>query len=368
MLARSRRITLGGIEIETPLLVPAISSKALGPVELGLGANKSPHVIPASQVHTDILIPRISEAVLLSAYDIHHRFIADAGAFQKGFRSSTYARIKVIFIDSGWYEKSVGLVSGQWYHEVGGQSLPFEIEDYIRLIDKLDSHVPAVLVSWDAPATAKVRPGGRPDRQRPTYYGQIEAAQDFFGARIRFSSNLILKPPRTRRYHKFAELAEADAARLRAFDVVGVTEKELGESLRDRLTSLAHLRTVMDKADATAPIHVFGGLDPLITPLYVAVGAEIFDGLSWLRYGFRDGLSVSAENASLLEHASSRRFEESVSHMQLNNLSALEQLVDELKVFIDKGCDWSKLRHGEHDLRPAYEAFEAAQGSGTYGR
>jgi hypothetical protein len=351
LLARSRTIELAGAEIETPLLVPAISSKALGPIELKQ-PNKAAQLRPASQVHTDILIPSITEAVLISAYDIRYGFVAHASAFQKGFESSPYAAVKVIFIDSGWYEKTVGLATGHWYHEVGDQPLPFGHEDYTGVVDALDKHLAAVLVSWDNPGT---------------YVDQMKAAQDFFGSRPRFSSNILLKPSRTRRYHQFNELSGADAARLRAFDVVGVTEKELGESLLTRLTSLGQLRRIMDEAQVEAPIHVFGGLDPLVTPLYVAVGAEIFDGLSWLRYGFRDGLSISADNASLLERTYSKNFPASISHMQLTNLTALEQLTQELKVFIDQDCDWSKMRRGE-DLRPAYEAFEAALRSRKHGR
>jgi hypothetical protein len=353
LLARSRSIKLAGTEIETPLLVPAISSKALGPIELGEPGNKNPPLKPASMVHTDGLIRSISEAVLISAYDIHHEYVHNASAFQKGFQSSAYAAVKVMFIDSGWYEKSVGVATGLWYHEVGDKPLPFEREQHVELIDSLDKHVSAVVVSWDSPDT--------------TYTEQINAAQEFFGVRRRFSSDILLKPPRTRRYHSFDELSGADAARLKAFDVVGVTEKELGESPLSRLTSLGQLRTLMDGAKVEAPIHVFGGLDPLLTPLYVAVGAEIFDGLSWLRYAFRDGLSISSDNAVLLEHVYSRRFLASVSHLQLANLTALDQLTQELKVFVDKACDWSKLRRGD-DLRPVFEAFEAALRSGGHGR
>jgi hypothetical protein len=352
LLARSRRIELAGAELETPVLVPAISSKALGPIELSQGPNKKPQLVAASNVHTEFLIHSISEAVLISAFDIHHHFVASAGAFQKGFQSSVYAGVKVIFIDSGWYEKSVGLTSGLWYYEVGDQPLGFQQQDYIAVIDSLDAHVAAVIVSWDSPGS---------------YVDQIKAAQDFFGARRRFSSDVLLKPLRTRRYHDFNELSGADAARLKAFDVVGVTEKELGDSLLSRLSSLAQLRSRMDGAKVTAPIHVFGGLDPLFTPLYFAAGAEIFDGLSWLRYAFRDGLSVAHDNARLLDRSYAKSFKDSVSHVQLSNLGVLEQMAQELKVFADKDGDWSKVRRGE-DLRPVFEALEARLRSNGHGR
>jgi hypothetical protein len=81
---------------------------------------------------------------------------------------------------------------------------------------------------------------------------------------------------------------------------VGFTEKELGDSYLSRLTTLARLRIVLDEAGISAPIHLFGALDPLFTPLYFAAGAEIFDGLSWMRYGYSGGLAVHPDAGALL--------------------------------------------------------------------
>lgn len=350
MLARSRRIALGGAEIETPLLVPAISSKAVGPIELGQGRRK-PQVVAASRVHTETLLTGIRDAVLISAYDIHHGFVSSASAFHKGFAESIYASPRVLVIDSGWYEKGVGPSGGQWYHKVGEESLPFEQSDHTALIDSLDPKLEAVLVNWDS---------------RGSYIDQIKAAQDFFGARPRFTSDILLKPEGKKRHHDFKELSGAVAGRLRAFKIVGVTEKELGDTILSRLTSLAHLRECLAQANVDAPIHVFGGLDPLMTPLYFAAGGEIFDGLSWLRYAFRDGLSVARDNAPLLDRNYEKRFPAAISRVQLSNLDALEQLATELRVFFHNNGDWGKLRRGD-ELRPAFEAMEASLGS-TYGR
>jgi len=266
--ARSRRISLGATEVETPLLVPGFSSKALGPIKLSQASGKD-SVVAASIVHTDTFIRGIDESLLLSAYDVHHGLIKDAGAFAKGFARSAYAGPKLLIVDSGWYEKSIGPASGQWYHEVD-DPLPFEKDDYVALIDGLDPDVAAVLVSWD-------------DDQESTYLEQTEAGQDFFGSRTRFASTLLLKPERSRLYHDFGGLSDADARRLRPFDVVGVTEKDLGNTILGRLSTLAQLRDRLDSAGVSAPVHVFGGLDPLYTPLYFMAGAEIFDGLALVR-------------------------------------------------------------------------------------
>jgi hypothetical protein len=345
VLARSRWIDLCGNQVETPLLVPAISSKAVAPIPLGQ-RKKKPMVVVASRVHTETLVPSISEALLVSAFDIYHGFLTSSDAFRVGFAKSLYSNLRTIFIDSGWYEKNVGPSSGQWYHDVGDVTLKFELEDYIKLVESLDPQLKAVLVAWDSSGT---------------YVEQIEVAQAFFAKHERFASSFLLKPEGARLHHDFRNLSTADAARLKFFDVVGVTEKELGDSILSRLTALANLRSRLDEARVAAPIHVFGGLDPLFTPLYFAAGGEIFDSLAWLRYAFRDGMSVSRESVGVLDKSYEKRFPVATGHVQLRNLDALAELSRELKVFFHNRGDWTKLRRGL-ELKPAFEAMESALG------
>jgi hypothetical protein len=349
VLARSRRLELAGAAVETPLLVPAMSSKALGPIELRDAG--SGELVAASLVHSDAFLGGIDDALLISAYDVHFNYLVDAGHFRREFATSAYARLNLLMIDSGWYEKSTGPSGGNWYYEVG-PAQDFEEDKFVQLIDELDQDLRAVVVAWD---------------HTGTYEEQIDAAQQFFGGqgRDRFASSILLKPQRTRQHHEFADLSPALAARLRAFKVVGVTEKELGNSLVRRLVALARLRILLDDASVDAPIHVFGGLDPLFTPLYFAAGAEIFDGLSWLRYAFNDGQVIGRESLPLLEGHFDKRFSLAVAHVQLHNLDEIRDLSRELKVFFNRGLDWSKLRRGEV-LKPAFEAMESALG-GSHG-
>lgn len=357
LLARSRRIELAGGEVETPLLVPSISSKAVGPIELTEG--RKPVLVPASKVHTENLLPGIDEAVLVSAFDIHHEFITTPAAFRKGFKRSLYAGPRTLFIDSGWYEKSVGPESGQWYHEVG-DALPFEEADYVKVIDDLDPDIEAVVVGWDhSPVSA-----GRGPPKRASYLDQIKATQKFFAAHKRVVGEILLKPEGQSRHHRFTTLSNDVAARLRKFALVGVTEKELGDTFLKRLTTLAQLRIRLDEAKVGAPIHVFGGLDPLATPLYFAAGGEVFDGLSWLRYAFRDGLCVHREASPILDHMYEKRLSLAVSSVQLDNLDAIAEMSRELKVFLHNGGDWAKLRRGD-DLKRAFEAMESALGTSS---
>ena len=59
-----------------------------------------------SIVHSETLTYAIDEALLISAYDIRHKLIADSERFKSGFAKSLYATTLVLIIDSGWYEKS----------------------------------------------------------------------------------------------------------------------------------------------------------------------------------------------------------------------------------------------------------------------
>jgi hypothetical protein len=71
--------------------------------------------------------------------------------------------------------------------------------------------------------------------------------------------------------------------------VLGVTEKELGATVFACMKNIAQLRLEMEKKSLEIPIHIFGSLDPITSPLYYLSGADIFDGLSWLRYSFGNG-------------------------------------------------------------------------------
>jgi hypothetical protein len=343
LLVRSRAISLLGEEFETPLLVPAISSKAVGPIQVSDGDRKF-RLAPASEIHSQTMLGNIRDAVLISSYDIHFRYLAESERLVTDFESSIYSGPRVLWIDSGWYEKSVGPSSGQWYHEVG-HAEPFERENYEEVIDSLPSDLRAVLVSWDTDDESK-------------YDAQVEAAQEFFASRKTFASDLLLKPEGKRRYHDFSTLSRRDASRLNAFDVIGVTEKELGDSVKKRLEALVRLRLQLDEAKVDAPIHIFGGLDPLMTPLYFAAGAEIFDGLAWLRYAFRNGISYHLDSTVIIDRHYEKPLAQAVAQVHLRNLDEIDELARELRVFADQGESWDKLRQGR-TLGPAGDALDA---------
>jgi hypothetical protein len=80
------------------------------------------------------------------------------------------------------------------------------------------------------------------------------------------------------------------------FDVIGVTEKEVGSSLLDRMKNIGMLRSALQKVGLETPIHIFGSLDPITSPMYFLAGADIFDGLTWLRFAFQNGRTLYKQN------------------------------------------------------------------------
>lgn len=221
------------------------------------------------------------------AYDLEHRTLRDAGALLDGGAAGTvFDRPQLLVVDSGGYETGQSWEGGH-VERNDTAAAPYDAAAFARVVDRLPEERPTLVVSYDGP-----------DVPRGGYDEQIRRAQAFFATRTHLASDLLLKPPAGRWYTP-RDLAPAAPDLLR-FDVVGFTEKELGDSFLARLSTLARLRALLDDAGITAPIHLFGALDPLFTPLYFAAGAEVFDGLSWMRYAYCGGLAVHPDAGALL--------------------------------------------------------------------
>ena len=331
MLGHSRQIKLrNGVEITTPLLIPSFSSAASTPRE-----HKS---IPYSRIHSAFLARDITESLLVSAYDIEHDLLTNAFAFKTGFRESEYAWPKLLVIDNGWYEKRND-PQGKFSADAVG-SRQWEQVDFERVIDALDRDVVPAVVNWDC---------------WEPYEEQIRRARDFFARRDRFASVLLLKPSENSEFHELEKLSTENVALLQAFDIVGVTEKEIGDSIYDRLINIIKLRKLLNAGGASAPIHVFGGLDPLLAPLYFACGAEIFDGLGWLRYAYHDGIAMHRTTGVLLNGQAKERSSPSEFTVWRKNLEEISQLSENMRQFAEQGQNWDAFGHHRELLQAIVE-------------
>ena len=239
-------IRVGGVIAATgPLAVPSYSSKALARISVSTTFENTAEFIAGS--------------VLISAYDIRHHGV-DPSRFN----------VQLIIVDSGGYETLVDqegkLRGGNADHAL----FPWSPALHAETLATIDVMSPAVAVSFD--------------RTDLAIGAQIKAALAARDSRL--GSAFLLKPQDGDTLT--IESIEEHAAMLKHFDIVGVTEKEAGETFFERLKFVARLRALLDANDVDRPIHVFGGLDPFMTPLYFLAGADIVDGLTWLRMAFTD--------------------------------------------------------------------------------
>jgi hypothetical protein len=336
MLSRKRTLDhpLSGI-VDLPLLVPAFSSKGFPFFRDGSG--KSKRTYSSVTYALEQLGGYIKESMLLSAYDLYH------GLYRNPEKHLTDTAL--VFIDSGGYELNPEFDSTEpkiTPHTV----LPFTRDDYkeeLKRLEKIPDDLPLVIANYDWATSGK------------RFEDQILAAQKFFNRFPNWLSDCILKPHR-----KGSNVLNIDEliphiSKLKAFSVVGVTEKELGKNLIDRLKRIAKLRAEMNRRGVTAPIHVWGGLDPLITPLYFFAGADIFDGVSWLRYTYYQGLAVNRQCFSVLEKSLTLPEDHALGLSMNKNLMTLQGIATSLRAFTDcKGERFEVFDHNKELLEKAY--------------
>ena len=129
-LARSLSLVIKGerLPVETPLLVPSFSSKAL---EYARGN---------TQKVFGVLQESITESVLISAYDLAHKHI----------EAPDYAFAEVMFLDSGGFEASKD-------HDLMDPLYPSQnpkdwtLELYQTELDRFESVMPMFISSFDHP-------------------------------------------------------------------------------------------------------------------------------------------------------------------------------------------------------------------------
>jgi hypothetical protein len=250
-------LKLGDAEIErTPLLLPSFSSKGF------------PEVAEIVRYCSEL----IEGPMLLSAYDLHYQEIA--GPFD--FAS-------LIFLDSGGYEASKDLDLSDFGSR---KHVPrsWSRTEHEAVIANWAPHVPTVLISYDHP------------RERLPIADQILRAREFAPKRENTLREILLKPETERQSRLDINNVLKNIHSLAGFDVIGVTEKEIGTSMLERMKNIGLLRLALSKAGLEMPVHVFGSLDPVTTPMYFLAGADIFDGLTWLRFAYQDGRTLYKQN------------------------------------------------------------------------
>lgn len=263
-LARSLQLDIRGqaINVQTPLLIPSFSTKAL---------------IDIRKVF-EALQPSITESLLISAYDISFSSIEAP--------SNDFA--EVLFLDSGGYEIAKDYdIMKPLYPSPDAKS--WSIEEYRKVLGMIDPVMPTIITSFD-----------HPDERRKVPE-QIAFAIETFKEFPELGRELLIKPETKGQTLVSIPSVTAQVQRFSEFDVIGITEDELGTSILERMANIARVRIAMDAECIVKPFHVYGSLDPVCTPLYFLAGADIFDGLSWLRFSYWNDMAVYHRNRAPLQ-------------------------------------------------------------------
>lgn len=300
---RVRAVRIAGSEVaQTPLLLPSYSSRALTPT-----VRRQSDTRRSAERTIKLLVG----PVLVSAYDL------DAGAFRTGCGrdGGSLLGTRLTFVDSGGYENLIR-PDRRWTRERHAETL-----------DAWPAGIPAVMVGYDTPL--------------PDVAGQIASAASILPGRA-VGRELLIKPvPGAARRDRgglldlIGQLSRTGPA-LDGIDVVGVTEKEAGATLRERVETILLLRRTLDRLGLDLPIHLFGGLDPALTPLFFLAGADIFDGLSWLRYAFADGEARYMQPAAAWRHPDVD-LEEAAWRVRGRNFSEVTRLQTNMQKFVRTG-------------------------------
>lgn len=323
MLARSTKLHHPhGITVETPLLIPSFSSK-------GFGDNKEKE----SEIKGIFTVASeyLADTMLLSAYDLYYRRLEPIES----------AITELVFVDSGGYEIS-DLQDLSAIYRQSVQPLDWTEDKLREVLDAWPEHVPAVFVSFD-----------NPDLRRPLG-DQIESARRLFADYRHQLDTLLIKPETKDQQYVQVKNIIAKVDELMGFSILAFTEKELGNSILKRMMNIAEIRLAMDDAEVNVPIHIYGSLDPITSALYFLSGAELFDGLTWLRYGFADGFACYQHNYGAREIGIDRKDDFVKAKTIQDNLSYLVELSHQMRKYLLEG-DFDKFEHNSIMLRKSFD-------------
>lgn len=326
---RSVIVHPAGMRFNTPLLVPSFSSKGFRVTD------ESSEVREALEVTSEWL----TDSMLVSAYDLTHEHIPRPEALA--------AMPELTIIDSGGYEMRIEhdmSTAVHWPH----QSLAWNQDAYRDELDRWPDRFLASFVSYDEPG------------HRVSLADQVAAARDLSSRHPRQLHTFLLKPETIDQslLTKAIESVLQAPHQLAGFHFVGVTEKELGSSMLDRMEQVARLRIALDGAGIAAPIHVFGALDPLSCTLLFIAGAEVFDGLTWLRYAFRKGLCIYYRDYGALDVGVQNTDVRVRARILTDNLHYLKQLSVQMEKFLlDR--DFQKFEHHAEFLAGGYDSLRS---------
>jgi len=241
------------------MLVPSFSSKGF------------PKVRELWDISKDNLI----DTALVSSYDIYYDY------FEPSIDGP-----QVLFVDSGGYEATKDHDLSDIY---GKEYRPKEWSSaqHRDTLQRIETSASLVLISLDT------------EENNIKLDSQVRNAESIFSQYPDAVTNFLVKPYDSP--YLDMDYLERNVEVLGEFEIIGVTEKELGRSQIERLVNTVRLRQALSQSGHDTPIHVFGCLDPISVWLFYLCGADIFDGLSWLRFAYHDFVPIYRNTWAALE-------------------------------------------------------------------
>ena len=243
------------VDVDTPMIVPSFSSHGF------------PHV---ANIY-DLMKDKLYGVCLVSALDIASSRIP----------TGITNEVNLVLVDSGMYEaRNMG--SRQIDDCLSGANGGWIRQKYLETASCIDPDANVILVNYDGVESVEQ---------------QISQASEDFSYAPHAASDFLVKPESPAQLINVAKLAQHTDA-LEQFNIVGITAREAGDSLVQRCSNIVTLRDSLNDAGLNLPIHVFGAITPLEVLTYSFCGADIFDGLSWLRLRFSENGSTAIEEAA----------------------------------------------------------------------
>ncbi len=281
-LCKKRKIPkMQRFSTETPLLVPSFSSN-ISFFEKKIELQELYDNIKESTPYTS----------LISAYDLYHEKLK--------YESIFYSDLT--FIDSGNYE----------YLNQDKDEMLWNSDLYFEVLSKLKPTSTISIISFD---------------KYCSYKEQLKIANETFHMYPDSIHDFLLKPENSPKdvnelIWNFQDIKEHIEV-IGNFDIIGITEKDLGFTLYERCQNLIVLRCLLDPE---TPIHIFGCDDPQTILIYNLLEGDIFDGTSWTRFYFWRGYAMYLKHFSLISSTWTDR-------VGYNNIRAITKNLDQMRRF-----------------------------------
>lgn len=248
---------------------------------------------------------------LISAYDISNEKLDK----EKIWSSD------IVFIDSGKYESMI-------FSENQEGENNWSMKNYMDTIKKLKPSCDICLINYDI---------------NKNLDKQISVANECFKNYNNYVHDFLIKPEDSNHNNWNFDKMEELSNKINSFDIIGITEKELGDRLSQRCKNLLRFRELLDDKK---PIHIFGCLDLISVILYFFCGADIFDGTSWMRYFYRNGYAIYLKQYDLITESWSNKCYLNEIQAIKDNLIEKMRFEDRLEQFINS-YDFKKLQLDE---------------------